>query len=241
MSTYTSEFLRQLRDKDNFIEPTRTYFPPWWKFWDKKVKTETSFSGDFIREYDQAGNFTYFYRKRSVLDAGGFGSRHYWETLDLKTMIITSQPKPDVTRKIYPDDRCEDIQDLQENGVQRVTLGTISSSGIVIPYAHVLLKNGKQMAVKWIKSNLRNKDFWQAVVKSYPHSLEDKATLLEKASKAFRKGKRVPKTEAQLRAFKDEEGKARLHAHKESYRETANKEKYNELARRRAARRGMGK
>ena len=55
MRTYTSEFLRQLRDKDNFIEPTRTYFPPWWKFWDKKVKTETSFSGDFIREYDQAG------------------------------------------------------------------------------------------------------------------------------------------------------------------------------------------
>ena len=241
MRTYTSEFLRQLRDKDNFIEPTRTYFPPWWKFWDKKVKTETSFSGDFIREYDQAGNFTYFYRKRSVLDAGGFGSHHYWEKLDLKTMIITSQPQPGVSRKIFPNGKYEEIQESNKVNIQKQVFGTINLSGEITPYATALLKGGERIAFNWIKKNLKNEDFWKRVVQSYPLSLEEKETLLEKASRDFKKRKRIPKTEERLRAFKDNENKARLDAHKESYRETATREKYNELARRRAARRGIGK
>ena len=241
METYTSEFLKQLQDKGNFIAPVKTFFPPWWKFWDRRIKTERSFSGDFMREYDETGKIIYLYRKRSVLHSGGFGSHHYWEKLDLKTMIITSQPQSGISRKIFPNGKYEEIQETPEPNIQKLVFGTINLSGGTTPYAKAFFKNGERILFKWIRKNLKNEDFWKRVVQSYPLSLEEKETLLEKASRDFKKRKRIPKTEERLRAFKDNENKARLDAHKESYRETATREKYNELARRRAARRGVNK
>lgn len=241
MYTYISEFLRQGQDKENFVGSAKTYFSPWWKLWDRKIKTEKTPSGDMIREFDEQGNIIRLKRKRSTLHPRGFGSQYHWEELDLKTMTVTSNPYPNVTKKIFRDNRYEEIYAPQKNGIQKIVLGFIDASGELTPHAHLFLKKGKQVDVKWVKNDLRNKDFWKRVVNAYPLSLEEKADLLEKASQKFRKGKKVPETESELRAFKHGEERARLTAHKESYRETAIKEKNQEWARRYAARHGANK
>ena len=238
MDKYISEFVKKGTNDENYVGSEKTYFPPWWKFWNRKIKTEKTTSGDMMRVFDIDGNIIQIKQQRSTLHPRGFGSKYYWETLDLKTMTATSEPYTDMTRKVYPDGRCEEVYELQENGVQKVVLGRVDRSGNNIPYARLMLKHGKQIACQWVKRNIPNATFLKQVIKAYPFSLEEKEALLKKASEEFRNGKEIPEGEEELREFKNEEEKARLKARKESLRPVIAQEKYNDFVRRRRARRG---
>ena len=237
MHSYISSLLTGGQNNENYAGSDKTYFSPWWKFWNRKIKSESSSSGDWRREFDEAGELLRVSRRRSVLHPRGVGSKYYWETLDLKTLIAVSQPYPYLTKKVFSDGRCEEIYEPQNGEPQKVVLGHVNNCGDNVPYANLFFKEGKRIKCQWVKKTIKNEAFWKRVIQAFDLSLEDKEALLEQAAKAFRKDKQIPKTEAELRSFKNEEEKARLKARKASVKKTITQEKYQEIVRRRQARR----
>ena len=214
MHKYISDFLRTGLDNSNFINSTKTYFPPWWRFWDRKIKAERSYSNDLSREFDENGKVIRISRQRYTLHPSGFGSSSHTETLDVKTHIATSYPRPNMTRQIFSDGKCREIYDFS-SGEQKVTLGRIDPQGNMDIYANLFFKNGKQMDCCWIKK-VQNPEIWKEVLTEFPASLEGKAERLRRASQTFRQAHQPPQNEADLRAYKDAEEVARFRENKKS-------------------------
>ena len=210
MNPYTTKFLKQGTDNETYSSGTKTYFPPWWRFWDRKVKSECSGEGDWIREFDREGNVVSLSKKRSVLSSTGFGSRYYWETLDVKTNNITAEPRPGHKVLILPDGKCQESFDYSDGG-QEVTWGFINGSGENEPHVRLIYRNGKQVACKWLKGNHSSK-IWKDILKEYPVNLEERAKKLTEVVEKYRQGKETPSDEAELRAFKDDEERAKAKA-----------------------------
>ena len=210
MKTYTDSFLKQGMDEETYSMNEKTYFPPWWKFWDRKVKTERSEEGDWIREFDREGNVVALLRRRYALHDSGFGSRYYWEVMDMKTHIITSEPQPGHKVMILPDGICQETSE-HSDGRQEIERGFISTDGTVKPHIRMTYRNGKRVSCVWVKDN-HTSQVWKEILKESPRSFEKKAEKMAAAVAAYREGKEIPTDEAELRAFKDGEEKEKLKA-----------------------------
>ena len=210
MMTYTDNFLRQGLDDETYDMSEKTYFPPWWKFWDRKVKTERSGEGDWIREFDREGNVVGLLRRRYALHNSGFGSRCYWEIMDMKTHIITAEPQLGHKVMILPGGICQKTLE-QPDGYQEIERGFIGMDGTVKPHVRLTYRNGKQISCTWLKGNHTSKA-WKEILKESPRSFEKKAEKMAAAVAAYREGKEIPTDEAELRAFKDGEEKEKLKA-----------------------------
>ena len=212
MHKYISDFLQSGQDDTNFNESTKTYFPPWWRFWDRKIKTEDSYTGELSREFDQTGKLVRISRQRSKIHPGGFGEVFYWETLDLETLIATSHPYKNMEKKVFPDGKCREVC-TSPTGEQTVAIGHVNAQGTLDVYANLSFKNGKQTGCEWRKK-AKDIDLWKEVLTEFPVSLEEKAERLNRASQTFRQTNEAPQTEAELRAYKNAEERARFQENK---------------------------
>jgi len=205
MIPYISNFIAQGKNENLYKNSRKTYFPPWWKFWNRQVKTEESWYHNWAREFDQKGRIIGVMQRRSVLHPRGVGSRYYWEKLDLKTNIITAEPFPWQKKMIFPDGKCQEISE-NEDGTKDVYWGYIDSAGDNIRYVHITFKEGKQISARWLKDNHSGSTLSE-ILKENPVNLEEKAEKLKAVSKAYRAGKEIPTDETGLRTFKDDEEK----------------------------------
>ena len=205
MVPYISNFITQGKNEALYKFSEKTYFTPWWKFWDKKVKTEVSYYHDWAREFDREGHIIGVMHKRSVLHPRGVGSKHYWERLDTKTNIITAEPFPGQQVTMFPDGKCRETVN-NEDGTQNVYWGYINSGGENVRYVRVTFKDGKQISARWLKNN-KSGTTLSDILKENPVDLDEKAKKLEAFVTAYREGKEIPTDETGLRTFKDDEEK----------------------------------
>jgi len=210
MIKYTSDFLKQANDDEVYQDSKKTYFTPWWQLWNRKVKTERAWSGDFMREFDEAGNLVSLMRTRSKLHPSGFGPQYYWETLDMKTKIITAEPYSGCKKYIFPDGKCQEVTDCYD-GTQEVVWGFINNDGNNEAHVKLHYKNGKQISCQWLKGN-HTSQAWKDVLKENPVNLEERARKLAEVVEKYREGKEIPTDESELREFKDNEEKAKLNS-----------------------------
>jgi len=212
MHKYISDLIKAARDEENFEKSKKDYFSPWWKFWDRKVKVETSSDNCLRRHFDETGILTKVDHQCSALSSNGFRSRYYWETLDLKTNVVTSQPFPGCVKRIYPDGKCEETYD-RGGGKREVFIGHINSIGDNQAFACITFQNDQQVGYRCLKK-AADSSLWKEILKKHSAQLEEKAIVLDNASQTIRQKAKRPETEAEQRALNNAVEKGRAKAHR---------------------------